>query len=746
MKLVIAEKAELARNIAHAVAGAPEGCRLPYRGGGYTVCALAGHVLEMDELGDIDPERWADRYDLSVLPILPRPWPMHVKKGKERALGNVAEALKECDEVIAAGDPDDEGQLLVDEVLEHLGCDKPVMRVFINDNLDANIRKAFGKLQPNERFTRDGDAARARAIADFAFGVNESRLIAARAGSGAISVGRVQTPTLGLVVRRDAEIAGHVKRPYYTGSTPVEVDGERYAFELKLDRELLDDEGKRCTSKETVWAALTKARGMAGTVETTVKRESYQAPLPYNLTDLTADMSRRYKMSANDVMEATQALREEKRAITYNRSDCNYLPEEAHAEAPSTMASAMANVGADWKLDFSIKGRAFNDKNITAHTGIIPQDTRFDVSKLPRKQKLVYEAIVERYAMQFMPAATADVSTTAIPVEGGDLVHKAKRAIDAGWKAVRGAGDADDKEMQEGFIEAGSHAYKVLEGEVKEAFTKPRPPYTEGTLIKDMASIAKYVQDPEMREVLKKKDEGKKGEHGGIGTTATRAGVLEALKNKGYIEERSGKLISTPLGRDVYNACPEEIRGADMTARWWLMCEEVREGSADVYSVAESVVDTFNSHKETAYAGIKVQRAGVTEVATCPLCGAAVVDKGSKAKRVQCSSNRWEKDEQGAYKLVGGCGFGLWKTVAGKKLTNAQLKALIEKGRTGTVKGFKSKAGKSFDAALVLQDAKSGTVAFEFPDRGGKGAGKAGTGARGGSHGAGKGDTRGRRV
>lgn len=722
MKLVIAEKKELGQNIAHAICGAPEGCRLPFEGNGYRVVNCIGHLLELREPADIDAERWGDRRDLSVLPILAQPWPKAPQKGKEEALKAIKKGLSECAAVIHAGDPDDEGQLLVDEVLDYFGYTGPVQRVYINDNLTKNIVKAFGRLKDNRECRRDGEAALARSIADFCFGVNESRLIAIKAGGAHLSVGRVKTPTLGLVVRRDEEIMGHHAREYYTGTAQVEIDGVVYGFAFKPNESMLDPDLKKCCDRAAMERALSAARGVRGTVETVVERKAYKAPLPYNLVDLMADMGRRYKLGTKAVQDATQTLRDKYRAITYNRSDCNYLPVEAHSDAPAVLGAAMSNIGVSWDLDYSIRGRCFNDANITAHTGIIPQETRVDVSGMSDVERKIYTAIIERYAMQFMPDAQADISSTSIEVEGGALEHKAKRPVTDGWKAiVMGGKDEDDRDMMEGFIEAGTHSYAVGEGKVEAKKTKPRPPYTEASLAKDMSSIAKYVSDPEIKRVLIEKDKGKKGEHGGIGTPATRASTIESLKKSGYLEVVKGRLVSTNLGRQVYHACPEDIRSADLTARWWLMCEEVRAGHADPYSVAQSVCREFMRHRDTAYQNVTISKsANAAVVGTCPRCGKPVVDRGPKALKVSCSSNtgRWEEtDGKKAWIATGGCGFEMWKTVAGKKLTDKQLGQLLDRGRTDVISGFKSKKGGTFKARLVMLDAQAGKIGFEFPER-----------------------------
>ena len=264
MKLVIAEKKELGQNIAHAMCDAPKGCRLPYEGNGYCVVNCIGHMLRLAEPEAIDPERWGDRKDLAALPILPRPWPKVVAEGKEQAVKVIGARLRTCDSVIHAGDPDDEGQLLVDELLEYLGYRGKVERVYINDNLDKNIRKAFARLRDNRDCMRDGLAAEARRLADFCFGINESRLIAARAGGMHLTVGRVMTPTLGMVVRRDEEILSHKRTAYYTGCANVSIDGRTFRFRFIPSQGLLDPDLKKCTDRTALKRSLDGFCGTRG--------------------------------------------------------------------------------------------------------------------------------------------------------------------------------------------------------------------------------------------------------------------------------------------------------------------------------------------------------------------------------------------------------------------------------------------------------------------------------------------------
>lgn len=696
-KLVIAEKPMLARDIARAICGVPvsESARLPIAGNGYTVAACAGHLIELCEPEEIDAA-WGKPWSLEVLPIAPMPWPMRPAAGKEQLVNDIADMLQTCDSVVHAGDPDDEGQLIVDELLDYLGYEGKVERVFVNDNIEANIRRAFDDLKDNAECRGAGRAALARSIADFCFGVNETRLATKKLGA-LLTVGRVQTPTLGLVVNRDEAISGHTKSVYYHVVAECGVDGKGQApFVFKPEKEL----GKHLLDVSIAEQMREALTGTSVAVETTVSEKVEAAPLPYNLTVLLADMSRRYGMSAQTTQQTTQQLRDKYKAITYNRTDCQYLKSEHHEQASTTLAAAMNNLGVSWPLDFSLRSKAFNDANVSAHHGIIPQAIDVDVSAMTDTERKVYTAIVERYAMQFMPPERADVSVSTFEVEHGVFECRCKRITDPGYKATFGANGAEkgaNEAEWDGWLDAGSHNADVQKVSISERETKPPAPYTEGTLITDMASIAKYVSDPEIKAVLKAKDDGKKGEHGGIGTTATRAAIIEGLKKHGLLVEDKGKIRSTELGRTFYHLLPAEIAAPDTTAKWWLIQQDVAEGKAEVDAVMRSVVECFLAHKDTAYAGQRIARADRKKLGKCPVCGQDVV---AVKNGCTCSSNKNAKRDDGTWEQVEGCGFRLFGWCS-KRFTEKQLENLLA-GKTIAVKGFKSKAGKTFDAKVKI--------------------------------------------
>lgn len=711
-KLVIAEKPMLARDIARAICGIPvsETAHLPISGNGYTVVACAGHLLELVEPEAVNPA-WGAPWSLDALPVEIENWKKVPAPGKTDLVERIRSLLRDADCVIHAGDPDDEGQLIVDEVLDYLGYEGRVLRVYVNDNIEKNIRRAFDQLVPNEGCRAAGNAAYARQMADMCFGVNETRLATKRLGQ-LFTVGRVQTPTLGLVVNRDEAIEHHVSRKFYrlfaSGDCP---DADRpVVFEFKPSKALLDGE-KHVFDPEPLNALKQQLDGGTVTFATTLSEKVENPPLPYNLTVLLSDMSRRYGFTAAKTQQITQDLRDKYKAITYNRSDSQYLKEEHFAQAPEVLARAMRNIGVSWDLDYTIHSKAFNEKNVTAHHGIIPQEAEAPVEKMTQDEAKVYTAIVERYAAQFLPAAVYAVSTSCFDADGGTFVAVCQRLKEPGFKATFGSTcDPEEEETTRNpWIGSGEHRLRDLDCTITEKETTPPKPYTEGTLIADMAAIAKYVQDPTIKAILKQKDDGKKGEHGGIGTTATRAAILEKLKERGYLEERRGKLRSTPKARAFYHLLPPEIAGADVTARWWVIQQEIAEGKADVNALQQSVIEVFRSHMDTAYIGVHI---GMDQqiVGKCPLCGQDVVKAGSI---YTCASNKNERQEDGTWKQVSGCGFKLFG-FCGKKFTAKQASALLS-GRQVSLKGCKSKAGKAFDCKVKLK--KDGTLEPAFDSK-----------------------------
>ena len=659
--LIIAEKPDVAKDIAGAMIPGFKTGKGYYHGtigdDIWVVTSAFGHLLTLKDPEDFD-RKYAS-WKLEDLPIYFPDWALKKPKEayKKERLTLIGKLLAKTDLLISAGDPDDEGQLLIDEIIDYLGYRGEVKRVLINDSMPDNIRREFSRMEDNAGYRNLGRAASARRMADYCFGVNETRLAGIRLHQNGLAVGRVQTPTLGLVIARDMLIEQHVKSKYYEMKIHVSAQEGNAGFSFKADKKYLKElQQDKVMDRNLLERIGESLQGKTVHFRTTVRDKVTNPPLPYNLTALQSDMNKRYGYSMSRTLDITQSLRS-KHAITYNRSDSQYLKEEHYQEAPDLFKTILnGTLPGKYSMDFSRHSSCFNDSLVTAHHGIIPQKNNIDPNSLTEQERKVYMAIVERYAMQFMKPLVQKVSSSVIPCpyEGMDhtLEYTAHKTLDPGYTSYfgRGALTAEDAENTEGaegsengddpgkagakaqtddpknkasgqtagdkaekeqqvFFSEGEHEGLAESYEIEEKETKPPARYTDGTLAADMASIAKYVKDPEVREILKKKDEGKKGEKGSIGTVATRGVIVENLLKRGFLE-RSGKNIqSTRLGREFFATLPENITKADTTARWWLIQEAIKEGTEpDVNAIQKSVIEEFLRHRDTAYEGKTIHR------------------------------------------------------------------------------------------------------------------------------------------
>lgn len=648
MKLILAEKPELANAIVQALYPNAIKNKGYFKDGNTIVINSFGHLLELVEPEYYD-KRYADKNDISYLPVYFKNWKKQPAQDMKDSKGNkidqsykrirfrlIKELLSDADEVIHAGDPDDEGQLLIDELLEYCHYQGPVKRVFINDNLPKNIQKAFAEAEDNKKYICLGNAAYARQMGDKCFGINESRLITHDL-KRYLNLGRVMNPLLGLVYNRDKAISKHVKEKYYTlyGSGFINNKLHSVKFEFSPNSGLLDD-GKRILNRNTLEDVKNDLQGFISTLSFKETTEEEMAPLPYDTASLEGDMNGRFGYSLSETMAITQALRE-KRLITYNRSDCMYLREEHFAEAPRVLPVIMKNLGKEYPLDFSIHSRCFNDDNVEVHHGIIPQEISYDLNQLSEKEKNVYKAIAERYIMQFLPPVKKAVSKSSIDVKNGKLKYSCSKILSLGYKKYFREENETEKSNNI-FVPEGSYKVTFTDWIIEEKETKPLSKYTEKSLIKDMCSISKYVSDPEIKKILKEKDKGKVGENGSIGTSATRHEILNKLFNYGYLKNEGKYVVTTELGKEVYELLPENIKSADITAKWWLLQEAVKEGKADVNSIMESVVEEFKAHqnfyknKELAHNKESVSAKEKEIFGSCPLCGRPVYKAVRKGK------------------------------------------------------------------------------------------------------------------
>lgn len=716
MQVIIAEKPALGRAIAKAIPGTEKNENECIFKGNYAIIWAYGHLLTLKDPEDYD-EKYAN-WNLNDLPIFFDNWEQkpNDKKGDSshvKRLNQIKTLLKSAESVINAGDPDEEGQFLVDEIIQWCGFKGPVYRMNTADTTEHALQKALDNLKDNKPMEKIGLSAYARSVADKAVGYNMTRYYTCENPPAMLSIGRVQTPTLGLVVNRDLAIEGHKKTFYYEITGNMTIDDLQVPFKYvpkKDDPSLTDGKMLDKNYAESIVGRL-YANPDLDPVMVSKKTVSESAPLPFNLVELQSYCSKKFKYDPSDVMEITQELREKYNAITYNRSDCQYLSEEQYKEAGPTMQQIIENIRFNPPgLDMSLHSRCFNDNNITAHTAIIPTNQKVDLTKLTDRQRNVYLAICKYYMAQFMPPAIKErTGLEVVLTDGGKLTSSSTKLLSPGYlylfqKDLK-SGDIE-KEERSALSELDQGLYKgtLEDAKVVEKETKPPARYTKATLNKDMTRIAKFVDDPDVKELLLKKDKDKKGENGSIGTVATRADIIDKLIMRGFLEQDSKKhLISTPLGRELYRILPDELRKPDMTAHWWAIQEDIKSGQADVNALTGFVFDMIKDFLTAAHPKVdmslipanllKGKGAPKESIGICPRCGSSIVEG---------------KNGYGCSGYRDGCKFVIWKKpklsfMSKSTITTNDAKKLLE-GKKVLKKNLLSKAGKKFEAYIYLED------------------------------------------
>ncbi len=683
--LIIAEKPELAKSIVNAIDGKLNKNDGYFEKGNYVVTWAYGHILRLKAPEEYDEEN--KNWDMKQLPIYFKNWGK-IPIDKTRKQFNVIKKLiNECDEIINAGDIDEEGQLLIDEIIEYCKFKGTVKRIQTSAFNEDYLKKALKNLEPNSKYETWGKSANARAIADYMVGINLSRYFSILNGT-TLSVGRVQTPTLGLVVNRDLAIENHIKEKYYDGYVDININGNIIKAKLENKDNIV------YKNQNELKQILDKFINKNVKVNITKQIKNENAPLPFNLTKLQSHNSKKYKIKPNETLKITQDLREKYHAITYNRSDSQYLNEEHYKEAPGVIKKVLNNIDLKLDLDYSNlpHSKCFDNSKVTAHHGIIPTSVDIDLSKMNDKEQKIYKEICMYYLIQFIRPIKKEITYLGTDEQNGyKFKASSTKILDEGFNKYLYKTNNENQESVLSKISEGLYTGTINKSDIKEIETKPLARYTQASLIEDMTRISKYVDDPEIKEILKRKDKDKEGENGSIGTSATRASIIQNLIKRGYIKEEKDKVISTELGREYYNILPDEWKKADLTAKWWIIQEEIRDGKADQNKLLDSilldikkVIATKDVSKFKLKKNYKNEK---TIVGHCPLCGKDIIESN---KSFYCSG------------FKEGCKFSVWKTIAGKKISKTNIKQLLENGVTTEIRGFKAKSGKQFNAKLQI--------------------------------------------
>ena len=575
-RLFIAEKPSMGRAIAQGLEALGEKSRSAdgcIRVGSDTVTWLFGHILEQYSPDEYD-EKYK-RWHIEDLPIVPSVWKLKVKPDAKKQYKIVSALAKEADEIIHAGDPDREGQLLVDELLAHIGVlkTKPVKRILLNALDVKSVQEALKHIRPNDEFVGLRNSALARSRADWLIGMNLSRIytiLARSAGyDSVVNVGRVKTPTMGLVVRREIEIRTFKSVTFFTPQ--VEFRHANGSFRAKWkaqEQDGVDEEG-RILKKDLAEEILTASSVPPAKIES-VEQKKGTSPqrLPYSLSALQIDAGKIFGYSPQEVLDTQQALYE-KKLTSYPRSDCDYLPENQLADAAAILKNlAAADSSLERfieKADLSIKSRAWNDKKISAHHAIVPTTVETKLSDLSEKEKNLYMLIAKSYIAQFYPAQEFLSTKVELSAGGEMFTASGKVILQQGWKSLyqndAKKDDVENEEEQQSLpdMQQGD-SVEFAGGKIVEGVTKPPARFTPATLLKAMKEIHKYVHDKELAASLK--------ECSGIGTEATRAGMIDELEKRGFIKKAGKNFVPTEIASSMCRILPESLIYPDLTARW----------------------------------------------------------------------------------------------------------------------------------------------------------------------------------
>jgi DNA topoisomerase III len=706
--LIIAEKPSVARDIVAALPESFDEHKNFYESDDYVVTFAVGHLLELSDPEEYD-SAWKS-WKLDNLPMIPSEFQVKPRDKKSATQLNLIHKLlkrKDVDRVVNACDAGREGELIFTHIYESSGVDKPVERLWINSMTRQAIRDGFDQLRPGEQLEPLRDAARSRSEADWLVGMNATRAATTRRGWGAgvVSLGRVQTPTLAMMVKREREIQAFVPEPYWLVHATFDPRYQGLWFEGEENRV---KDGKRADE------IVEKVNGKTGRVESVERKEqSERAPLLYDLTSLQRDANRRYGFSARRTLSAAQSLYEGKKAITYPRTNSRFLSGDL---VPQLKPTAQTLVPIDeyskaaryvLGLEQLPLGRVVNDARVDDHHAIIPTDVAHHLSDFSPDERRIFDLVAKRFLAVFHPPARYARTTVVTEVEAERFRTRGKVTLEAGWRGVYGLeADAEAKQDVDGEGEGELPALqqgqevKCVEAESEARETKPPPRYTEATLLSAMETAGKLVDDEELREAMKER---------GLGTPATRAEIIETLIRREYVERAGKDLQPTPKGLSVVTMLEEHpITSAELTGDWEKQLSDIEHGNGERSAFMEGIAgfaqETVDQIRDLPDEKIKVER---VELGLCPKCGAEtgeIIKENSRA--YGCTS--WKSREEP------GCGFVIWKRVAGRTLTPEIARQLLEDGRTREVlSGFRSRNGKPFRARLVLKE--DGKVEFEFP-------------------------------
>ena len=712
--LIIAEKPSVAGDLAKAL-GKFKKEKGYYEGDTMVISHTVGHLLEIQEPDSFKVVR--GKWSLENLPVLPTHFDLIPREKAQDQLRILKKLLarKDVSEVVNACDAGREGELIFRYVAQHFKNQKPVKRLWLQSMTADAIRQGFATLRDDAEMIPLGEAATCRSESDWLVGINGSRAMTAfykelLGGFQVTPVGRVQTPTLAILVEREEKIRNFKARPYFEIHGTFAVAAGTYPGKwFDEDFKKSDDEDAK---SERLWDRVkadeiqTKCQGKTGTVSEERKPTTQAPPLLYDLTTLQREANGRFGFSAKRTLQLAQSLYERHKVLTYPRTDSRYLPSDNLPIAKKVLAGldeplatharkALAN---DWVKPTP---RIFNNAKVSDHHAIIPTGASPD--KLDEYEMKLYDLVARRFIAVFYPPAKFEVTKRITTIEGEKFKTDGKILREPGWLEVYGklaAGEDDDSlvPVKEGEPAAAESI------EVKELETKPPARYNEATLLSAMEGAGKLIEDEELREAMSQR---------GLGTPATRAAIIEGLLTQEYIRREGRELAASAKGMKLITALREikidALSSPELTGEWEHKLKEMEAGrfkrDAFMEEIRTLVANVIAKIKDASgHVNSETMRGNFHDLPTkCPRCGSTAGFKES-FKAYDCKNQE--------------CKLVVWKTVSSRELEPTEVTTLLETGSVGPIKGFKSKMGRPFEAKLALSEGTEWKTTFDFGDGG----------------------------
>jgi len=706
--LVIAEKPSVGRDIARVLPGPFAKNEGFLEGPEHVITWAVGHLVQLAEPDEYDAKY--KKWKMGDLPIVPERFKLVVRDERSRKqMSVVSQQLKrdDVDLVINACDAGREGELIFAYLYEKAGATKPVKRLWLSSMTKQAMEHAFANLRDASELATLEQAARSRSEADWIVGMNATRAATIRLRSsfdGAVSLGRVQTPTLAILARREEEIAAFKPEPYWIVDATFEADGAR-----RYEGRFHAGAQPRVATAQEAEAIVAAVRGRRGTITKLDKtKRTEKAPLLYDLTSLQRDANTRFGFSARRTLAAAQRLYEEHKALTYPRTNSRYLTSDMVGEIKPTAAllggQAEYRAAAEYVtgLDLLPLGRVVADDKVGDHHAIIPTRAEHRVDKMSDDDRRIYDLVVRRFLAAFHPEAVFENTRVETTVADHVFRTRGKILVVPGWRGVygelaegeQGADDDEGREQQLPRLEQGEEV-DTREVAATEKETKPPRRYTDASLLAAMETAGKLVEDEELREAMK---------DSGIGTPATRAAIIERLIDVGYVERDGRSLVCTEKGLNVIRLLDNHpLTSPSLTGDWEHRLAKIETGEdsrprfmADIAKFAGETVHMLDEKLKD----VRIPRANL---GPCPVCGRDIVEN---RKGYSC----WSREDPG-------CGFVIWKAKAGKTLPPAVVRELVKVGYTARpVTGFRGRSGRSFRARLALEQTPEGRWRVEFDE------------------------------